>query len=94
MAVSWGERPVPYGATLLQAMGLRLKQECSWLFGIHTPAQLLRSMLGLKKLENIEKGVTVAEQMDDITGLSTLVVIDTKRGLKGKKRPSSSKANR
>ena len=31
------------------------------------------------KFENVEEGVTVAKQVDDVTGLSTLVVIDPKR---------------
>ena len=31
------------------------------------------------KFENIEEGLTVAKQMDEVTGLSTLVVIDPKR---------------
>jgi len=31
------------------------------------------------KFENVEEGVTVAKQVDDVTGLSTLVVIDAKR---------------
>jgi DNA-directed RNA polymerase subunit beta' len=32
------------------------------------------------KFENVEEGVTVAKQIDEVTGLSTLVVIDPKRG--------------
>ena len=31
------------------------------------------------KFENVEEGVTVAKQIDETTGLSTLVVIDPKR---------------
>ena len=31
------------------------------------------------KFENVEEGSTVAKQVDDVTGLSTLVVIDAKR---------------
>ena len=34
---------------------------------------------GTVKFENVEEGVTVAKQTDDVTGLSTLVVIDGKR---------------
>ena len=34
---------------------------------------------GTVKFENVEEGVTVAKQIDEITGLSTLVVIDPKR---------------
>jgi DNA-directed RNA polymerase subunit beta' len=35
---------------------------------------------GLVKFENVDEGVTVAKQIDEVTGLSTLVVIDPKRG--------------
>ena len=35
---------------------------------------------GTVRFENVEEGVTVAKQVDDVTGLSTLVVIDHKRG--------------
>jgi len=31
------------------------------------------------KFENVEEGLTVAKQLDEVTGLSTLVVIDSKR---------------
>jgi len=31
------------------------------------------------RFEHIEEGVTVAKQIDEVTGLSTLVVIDPKR---------------
>jgi len=31
------------------------------------------------RFENVEEGVTVAKQIDEVTGLSTLVVIDPKR---------------
>ena len=31
------------------------------------------------KFEHVEEGTTVAKQIDDVTGLSTLVVIDAKR---------------
>ena len=34
---------------------------------------------GTVKFENVEEGVTVAKQIDEVTGLSTLVVIDAKR---------------
>jgi DNA-directed RNA polymerase subunit beta' len=34
---------------------------------------------GTVKFENVEEGVTVAKQIDEVTGLSTLVVIDPKR---------------
>lgn len=34
---------------------------------------------GTVKFENVEEGATVAKQIDEVTGLSTLVVIDAKR---------------
>jgi DNA-directed RNA polymerase subunit beta' len=34
---------------------------------------------GQTKFENVEEGLTVAKQLDEVTGLSTLVVIDPKR---------------
>ena len=34
---------------------------------------------GVVRFENVEEGVTVAKQVDEVTGLSTLVVIDGKR---------------
>jgi DNA-directed RNA polymerase subunit beta' len=34
---------------------------------------------GKIRFENVEEGLTVAKQVDEVTGLSTLVVIDPKR---------------
>jgi DNA-directed RNA polymerase subunit beta' len=71
---------VPYGATLqvedAQAVkaGARL---ASW--DPHT-RPIIAEYSGLVKFENVEEGVTVAKQIDEVTGLSTLVVIDPKRG--------------
>jgi hypothetical protein len=36
-------------------------------------------LAGQVKFENVEEGVTVAKQVDEITGLSSLVVIDPKQ---------------
>ncbi len=71
---------VPYGATLLVADGLQVKagvQLATW--DPHT-RPIVTEYAGVVRFENVEKGVTVAEQMDEVTGLSTLVVIDPKRG--------------
>ena len=73
---------VPYGATLLVADGVQVKagaQLATW--DPHT-RPIVTEYAGIVRFENVEKGVTVAEQMDDVTGLSTLVVIDPKRGAK------------
>jgi DNA-directed RNA polymerase subunit beta' len=40
---------------------------------------IITEYAGTVKFENVEEGVTVAKQIDEITGLSTLVVIDPKR---------------
>jgi DNA-directed RNA polymerase subunit beta' len=73
---------VPYGATLLYEDGCSVKagtQLATW--DPHT-RPIVTEYAGIVRFENVEKGVTVAEQMDDVTGLSTLVVIDPKRGVK------------
>ncbi len=40
---------------------------------------IITEFAGKAKFENVEEGVTVAAQLDEVTGLSTLVVIDPKR---------------
>jgi DNA-directed RNA polymerase subunit beta' len=44
-----------------------------------TSRPIITEYAGTVKFENVEEGTTVAKQVDDITGLSTLVVIDPKR---------------
>jgi DNA-directed RNA polymerase subunit beta' len=71
---------VPYGATLQVADSMQVKagvQLANW--DPHT-RPIVTEYAGTVRFENVEKGVTVAEQMDEVTGLSTLVVIDPKRG--------------
>ncbi|MGH8618925.1 MAG: DNA-directed RNA polymerase subunit beta', partial [Burkholderiales bacterium] len=40
---------------------------------------IITEYAGHVKFENVEEGVTVMKQVDDVTGLSTLVVVDPKR---------------
>jgi len=40
---------------------------------------IITEFAGRANFENVEEGVTVAKQVDEVTGLSTLVVIDPKR---------------
>ena len=40
---------------------------------------IITEYAGTVKFENVEEGVTVAKQIDEVTGLSTQVVIDAKR---------------
>ncbi len=71
---------VPYGATLQFEDGMQVKagaQLANW--DPHT-RPIVTEYAGTVRFENVEKGVTVAEQLDEVTGLSTLVVIDPKRG--------------
>jgi DNA-directed RNA polymerase subunit beta' len=70
---------VPYGATLLVTDGLQLKAGhvlATW--DPHT-RPIITEYAGRVKFENVEEGTTVAKQVDEVTGLSTLVVIDPKR---------------
>lgn len=70
---------IPYGATLLVHDGDTVKIGkvlASW--DPHT-RPIIAEYSGKVRFENVEEGVTVAKQIDDITGLSTLVVIDPKR---------------
>src|SRR5205807_949929 len=70
---------VPYGATLQIKDGAKVKAGqvlASW--DPHT-RPIITEYAGEVHFENVEEGVTVAKQIDDVTGLSTLVVIDPKR---------------
>ncbi|TAH45643.1 MAG: DNA-directed RNA polymerase subunit beta', partial [Betaproteobacteria bacterium] len=70
---------LPYGATLMVDDGAAVKagtQLASW--DPHT-RPIVTEYAGTVKFENVEEGVTVAKQIDEVTGLSTLVVIDSKR---------------
>ena len=70
---------VPYGATLQVADGDTIragKTVAAW-DPHHRP--IITEYAGTVKFEHVEEGVTVAKQIDDVTGLSTLVVIDPKR---------------
>jgi DNA-directed RNA polymerase subunit beta' len=70
---------VPYGAVLLAADGDTVragKQLATW-DPHHRP--IVTEYTGTVKFEHVEEGSTVAKQIDDVTGLSTLVVIDAKR---------------
>jgi len=69
---------VPYGATLSAMDGAKIKAGAvlaTW--DPHT-RPIITEYTGKVRFENVEEGVTVAKQIDDVTGLSTLVVIDPK----------------
>jgi DNA-directed RNA polymerase subunit beta' len=70
---------VPYGATLSVKEGTKIKAGqnlANW--DPHT-RPIVTEYAGEVRFDNIEEGVTVAKQIDDTTGLSSLVVIDPKR---------------
>ncbi len=70
---------LPYGATLMVSDGAKIKAGAvlaTW--DPHT-RPIITEYAGRVRFENVEEGVTVAKQLDDVTGLSTLVVIDPKR---------------
>src|SRR5262249_8793168 len=70
---------VPYGATLQVKDGEQVKAGKVLAQWDATSRPIITEYAGTVKFENVEEGVTVAKQVDDVTGLSTLVVIDTKR---------------
>jgi DNA-directed RNA polymerase subunit beta' len=70
---------VPYGAMLMVDDGAAIKagtQLSTW--DPHT-RPIITEYAGTVRLEHVEEGVTVAKQQDEVTGLTTLVVIDPKR---------------
>ncbi len=70
---------VPYGALLQIKEGQKVKAGqilATW--DPHT-RPIITEYSGEVRFENVEEGVTVAKQIDEVTGLSTLVVIDPKR---------------
>ncbi|CAM2150237.1 RNA polymerase subunit beta' [Pararobbsia alpina] len=76
---------VPYGATLLQLDGAQIKAGAQLATWDPLTRPIITEWGGTIKFENVEEGVTVAKQIDEVTGLSTLVSIDPKRrGTQGK----------
>ena len=70
---------VPYGSTLSVMDGKKVKAgEVLANWDPHT-RPIISEYSGKVKFENVEEGITVAKQIDDVTGLSTLVVIDSKQ---------------
>ena len=70
---------VPYGATLQVRDGEMVKAGKVLATWDATARPIITEYAGTVKFENVEEGVTVAKQTDEVTGLSTLVVIDPKR---------------
>jgi len=70
---------VPYGATLLLKEGATVKAGATLATWDPLTRPIITEYAGVIRFENVEEGVTVAKQVDEVTGLSTLVVIDGKR---------------
>jgi len=75
---------VPYGATLLVKDGQTVKAGLALATWDPLTRPIITEYAGTIKFENVEEGVTVARQVDEVTGLSTLVAIDPKRRGSGK----------
>jgi len=70
---------VPYGAVLQAGDGKVVKAGTILATWDALTRPMITEYAGTVRFENVEEGVTVAKQIDDVTGLSTLVVIDAKR---------------
>ncbi len=70
---------VPYGAILSVKADQTIKAGTILANWDPLTRPIITEFAGQVKFENIEEGLTVAKQLDEVTGLSTLVVIDPKR---------------
>ena len=70
---------IPYGATVLVGDGEAVKAGARLATWDPLTRPIVSEYGGAVRFENIEEGVTVAKQVDEVTGLSTLVVITPRR---------------
>ncbi len=70
---------VPYGALLNVKADQQVKHGHVLANWDPLTRPIITEFAGRANFENVEEGVTVAKQVDEVTGLSTLVVIDPKR---------------
>ena len=70
---------VPYGAIMTVKADQPVKAGVILANWDPLTRPIITEYAGQVHFENIEEGLTVAKQVDDVTGLSTLVVIDPKR---------------
>ncbi len=70
---------VPYGAILTVKADQQVKAGAVLANWDPLTRPIITEFAGKVAFENVEEGVTVAKQVDEVTGLSTLVVIDPKR---------------
>ncbi len=70
---------VPYGSILSVKADQTIKAGSILANWDPLTRPIITEFAGKAQFENVEEGVTVARQVDDVTGLSTMVVIDPKR---------------
>jgi DNA-directed RNA polymerase subunit beta' len=70
---------VPYGAILAVKADQQVKAGTILANWDPLTRPIITEFAGKTQFENVEEGLTVAKQVDEVTGLSTLVVIDPKR---------------
>jgi DNA-directed RNA polymerase subunit beta' len=70
---------VPYGAVLTVTADQTVKAGTILANWDPLTRPIITEFAGKAAFENVEEGLTVARQVDEVTGLSTLVVIDPKR---------------
>ena len=70
---------LPYGATLNIKPDQHVKAGTVLANWDPLTRPIITEFAGKARFENVEEGQTVAKQLDEVTGLSTLVVIDPKR---------------
>ncbi|MSQ56635.1 MAG: DNA-directed RNA polymerase subunit beta' [Limnohabitans sp.] len=70
---------VPYGAILAIKPNQSIKAGTILANWDPLTRPVITEFAGQTRFENVEEGLTVAKQLDEVTGLSTLVVIDPKR---------------
>src|SRR4051812_8821156 len=70
---------VPYGAILAVKADQSVKAGTVLANWDPLTRPIITEFAGKVKFEHVEEGLTVAKQVDEVTGLSTLVVIDPKR---------------
>jgi DNA-directed RNA polymerase subunit beta' len=70
---------VPYGSVLTIKADQAIKAGTILANWDPLTRPIITEFAGKARFENVEEGLTVARQVDEVTGLSTLVVIDPKR---------------
>ncbi|MBK7003365.1 MAG: DNA-directed RNA polymerase subunit beta' [Rhodoferax sp.] len=70
---------VPYGAVLTVQADQDIKAGAILANWDPLTRPIITEFAGKAHFENVEEGLTVAKQVDEVTGLSTMVVIDPKR---------------